>query len=193
MTAPSVGGRKRVGLFGGSFDPPHLGHALATLWVLGTGGVEEVWWVPAFQHAHGKQLTPFTVRFELCEAATRHLKCVRVDSIEADLGGESRTIDTLESLGEKHPDVEFALVIGSDLVPQIGTWKRADDLLKYRLIVVPRGANEPHETFAIPDVSSSALRRALSSADEEGAALGWLDAEVRARIDASGIYRSRED
>src|SRR5690606_32016933 len=78
-------------IFGGSFDPPHVGHVLAVTWVLSTQPVDEVVLVPALEHAFGKPLAPFAHRRRMCELAFAPLRRVRVDPIEAELGGASYT------------------------------------------------------------------------------------------------------
>src|SRR6187549_742241 len=106
----------RVALFGGSFNPPHVGHQLAALYVLETAAVDELWFVPTFLHPFDKPLERFADRFALCQRAAEALgPRVRVSDIEARLGGQSRTLRTVQTLIAAHPDVVFSLVIGSDL------------------------------------------------------------------------------
>lgn len=179
---------KRVAIFGGSFNPPHLGHTFVTSWALATCPVDEVWWVPAFSHAFGKDLAPFPLRAELCELAVRHFARVRVCRVEGEMKGESRTIDTLEELSRRFDEFEFSLLIGADLVPTLPRWKRAEDLQAfYPIYVVGRGQMGATGTpIAIPDVSSSELRRALSSGDDSLPS-SWMDAAVLAALPA-GLY-----
>lgn len=179
---------RRVGVFGGSFDPPHLGHALVTTWALATTGVDEVWWVPTWQHAFGKRSVPFETRLELCALAARHFVGVDVCPVEGELGGESRTIDTLEELERRHPDTRFELVVGSDLLEELPRWKRSDDLRRYPMHVVTRGgAVRVDGTPEIPDVSSTGLRVALAARDEARAA-GQMDYRVLERVLTLGLY-----
>ena len=63
----------RVAIFGGSFNPPHLAHQMAALYVLETAAIDELWIVPAFQHPFGKVLAPFAHRLEMCELAAAAL------------------------------------------------------------------------------------------------------------------------
>ena len=107
---------RNVGLFGGSFNPPHVCHALATLWALQTHGLDEVWWVPTYQHAFGKDLVSFEHRLEMCRRATRALGQVQIHDIERRMGGESRTIDTVEVLTQENPGVKFWLIVGTALI-----------------------------------------------------------------------------
>lgn len=187
--APAVG---TVGIFGGSFDPPHLGHAMASLWALATLPMDELWWVPTWRHAFGKVSAPYDVRVELCERAVRRLAGVRVVTIERELDQESRTIDTVEALRARYPALRFALVVGSDLVEDLPRWKRWDDLRAYPIHVVRRGSSVHGDgTIEIPDVSSTALRSALAAGDIERAAR-WMDRDVLAAVSALGLYRPGE-
>jgi nicotinate-nucleotide adenylyltransferase len=172
-------GGKRVAVFGGSFNPPHLGHAFVTTWALAICPLDEVWWVPTFSHAFGKALTPFERRAEWCRLATRHVDAARVCLVEGEMQGESRTIDTLEELSRRHPDHVFSLLIGADLVPTLPRWKRSNDLLsRYPIHVVGRGAlGAPGNPLSLPDISSTEVRRALAMGDRALAA-GWMDRAV---------------
>src|ERR1041384_7283335 len=119
----------RIALFGGSFNPPHVGHQMAALYVLETAPVDELWFVPAFRHPFDKPLGPFADRLRMCELAAAALgPRARVCDIEATLGGASRPLRTVQTLRERHPGDAFSLVIGADLVDQVDTWYGAAEL-----------------------------------------------------------------
>src|SRR5436853_6974273 len=91
----------RVALFGGSFNPPHVAHQMAALYVLETAPVDELWLIPAFRHALGKPLQPFEDRLEMCRLAAAALgPRVDVSDVERAIGGASRTLYTLRRLRE---------------------------------------------------------------------------------------------
>ena len=165
-----------IALFGGSFDPPHVGHLLAATYVLATEPVGELWLVPVNQHPLGKKLAaPFEHRAELCEAmiADAGLPRARVSRIEAEIGGEVRTVDLLEHLRRTHPEHSFALVVGSDLAAERSQWKRFDRITELARIIV------------LPEVSSTEVRTLLAS----GADVSRLvPREVLRRIRAAGTY-----
>lgn len=190
----------RVAVFGGSFNPPHVGHQLVALWVLETADVDELWFVPAFVHPFEKPLAPFEDRRRMCERAAAALgPRVRVSDIEAQLGGPSRTLRTIQKLTEAHPDVELALIIGEDLVDESATWHGAEELRRLvPFIVVGRmGRTAPQSTqappsapdgvtpIAIPDVSSTAIRVALGQGRPVSA---WVPRMVLAYIVERGLY-----
>ena len=109
----------RVALFGGSFNPPHVGHQLVALTVLETHAVDQLWMIPCFRHPFDKALAPFPDRLAMCALAMRALgERAQVCDIEGQLGGESRTLLTILALKKVHPEVEFHLVIGADSNPR---------------------------------------------------------------------------
>ena len=160
----------RIALYGGSFDPPHVGHVMAVSWVLSATDVDAVWLVPCFQHAFGKPLSSFEHRRELCRLAVRPFtpERVAVSEIEAELGGTSRTIDTVHALMAKCPSDRFDLVVGADIFKDSGSWKRFDELQRLcRFFVLGReGYSAPEGVVTsptIPDVSSTHVRDAVRS------------------------------
>src|SRR3954464_13123296 len=85
----------RVALFGGSFNPPHIAHELAALYVLETALVDALWFVPAYEHAFGKPLAPFDDRMAMCELVAAALgPRARVSDVERAIGGRSLTLRT---------------------------------------------------------------------------------------------------
>lgn len=203
----------RVALFGGSFDPPHIGHQLACLYVLETHAVDEVWMLPCAQHPFAKQLAPFAHRAAMCERAGASLSRVRVCTIEGELVGPSYTLHTVRALAERYPQHEFLLVIGADLLHEREHWHGAAELFtRVRFIVLGRRADEksaaarpspahekpPGETAPIrprdirhaqaldlPPVSSTAVRAALASGQTP---TGWLAASVLTYIQEQALY-----
>ncbi len=185
--------RRQIGLFGGSFNPPHIGHTLATLWALQTHPLDEVWWIPTYQHAFAKDLTAFEHRVALCELAIEPIKNVHISTIEQQLGGESRTIDTVKALRKLHPDTDFWLIVGGDILTETDRWKSWDELITLvKLLVVGREGFEldkpdPGEPFRLPDVSSTSIRQALAQCDYK--ALGpWLPRKAIEYINRHKLY-----
>jgi len=162
----------RVALFGGSFNPPHVGHQLLALYVLETTGVDELWFVPTFQHPFHKALEAFEDRRQMCARAAEALgPRVRVSDVEARLGGASLTLRTVQRLMEDHPEHAFSLVIGSDLVAETDAWHGVAELRRLvPFIVVQRGGHPSPEPgglagtvpVTMPEISSSEIRAALA-------------------------------
>src|SRR4051812_39612565 len=107
----------RVALFGGSFDPPHLGHALAIAYVLSTARVGRLVVMPCFQHPFDKRLSPFEHRLAMARLAVEPFgERAEVSDLEARLGGHSVTLRTVKALRDERPGDTIAVVIGTDLL-----------------------------------------------------------------------------
>lgn len=156
-----------VAIFGGSFDPPHLGHQMACLYVLATQPVDALWIVPTHQHAFGKPLTPFDHRLEMCRRMAEPFGArVVVSDVERVRGGVSRTADTVRYLLANRPDVRFSLIIGADLLAEVPTWYDGAALpTLVPFIVVGRGGYDGGEGLAMPAVSSTEVRRRLAAGE----------------------------
>jgi nicotinate-nucleotide adenylyltransferase len=178
-----------IAIFGGSFDPPHIGHQLACLYVLSTTTVDELWLVPTHEHAFGKPLTPFAHRFEMCRALAEPFgPRVRVSDIERVRGGVSRTADTVRTLRSHHPNDRFSWIVGADLLPEIPTWydgKELPNLVDF--IVVGRAGHAGGEGVAMPEVSSTEIRRRLATGQS---CEHLVPRTVLAYIGSNGLYRS---
>jgi nicotinate-nucleotide adenylyltransferase len=177
-----------IALFGGSFDPPHVGHLLAAAYVLATEPVDELWFVPVFAHPFQKPLqAPFEHRVALCEAVASSLQGARVSRLEQELGGEGRTVDLLEHLHLKHPSTRFALVLGTDLDQERTNWKRWDRVQELaRIVRVSRSTIENAPEPRMPMVSSTEVRALLQTG---GDASRLVPRAVLAAIRAAGTYR----
>jgi nicotinate-nucleotide adenylyltransferase len=155
----------QVGLFGGSFDPPHVGHAMVVSWLLWTEQVDEVWLMPAFEHPLDKALIPFAHRVKACQAlASLFPSQVKVCEVERDLPRPSYTLNSLEALSVAHPETQFRLVAGSDILDQVDAWHKWDEITaRFSPILVSRaGYRQLPESPVFPAVSSTAIREAIS-------------------------------
>lgn len=158
----------RVALYGGSFNPPHVGHLLVTAWLLATADVDEIWLLPTWVHAFGKELAPFVDRVVMCERLAAHFRDrVVVSSVESEVPS-GRTLDTLEHLMARHPGVSFRLVVGTDILAETAQWKAWDRVVELAPpILVARGGH-PHpeaEDPVMPEVSSTEIRRRLAEGE----------------------------
>ena len=158
--------RRRVGVFGGSFNPPHIAHVLAVAQVLATTELEHVLVVPTFQHPFAKPLASYDDRVAMCERALGWLPRVSVSRVEEELGGESRTLRTLEHLAETHPSWALHFVMGADLVREAPRWfgfARICELAPP--IVVGRAGIEGDDvpSAMLPAVSSTEVRARIAA------------------------------
>jgi nicotinate-nucleotide adenylyltransferase len=186
----------RLGIFGGSFDPPHVGHLLVVADAVEALGVDRLVFVPA-----GVQ----PLKAGQAVAAPRHrLAMVRllagddprfaVDPIEIDREGLSYTVDTLAAFAERHPEAERFFLVGTDVLAAFGEWREPEKVLRLATLAVmqregdsrpiPKGAVRV-ETRRV-DVSSTEIRERVRS----GRAIrGFVPEAVAAYIAAHRLYR----
>lgn len=157
-----------VAFFGGSFNPPHVGHVLAVTYVLATQAIDEVLVVPCFRHPFSKELAPFAHRLRMAELAMGWLPRTRVSRVEEELGGDSLTLRTIEHLyaTSGDPDLRLRLVVGADVLPERTRWHGFDRLAELappivlgRIGVAGAGAPPP----VLPEISSTDVRAALAA------------------------------
>jgi nicotinate-nucleotide adenylyltransferase len=159
---------KRVAIFGGSFNPPHVAHVLAAVYVLSTIEIDEVLVVPVYKHPFSKELAPFEDRLEMCRLAFSWIPGVAVSTVERELGGESLTLRTLEQLAQTNPSWQMRLLLGADVLADLPKWHRFDRISEIappiivgRAGVTTQGAPEP----ILPRISSTEVREAIGRGD----------------------------
>lgn len=153
-----------VAVFGGSFDPPHIGHTLVAAYVLAAHPIDRVLVVPCERHPFDKQLAPFAHRLEMCRLAMMDLRRVEVSDIAGQVGGSGRTLELLEALSAADPEVRWRLVIGSDLMEETSRWHRFDRIEKLAPpLVVERGGHaRGDDAPVLPEVSSTDIRDCIA-------------------------------
>jgi nicotinate-nucleotide adenylyltransferase len=136
----------RIGLYGGSFDPVHLGHLLVAQAAREEVGLDRVFFIPAAQSPFKPErtLTADNRRMMLLRLALAGCSSCDVDTQELERGGISYSIDTVRNYGKRFPGAEFFYLIGADHVPQLPKWREAAELGKLvEFIAIPRpGAPE---------------------------------------------------
>ncbi len=131
---------KRIGLFGGTFDPIHHGHLNAAWQSLQTLALEQVWFIPNHLPPH-RALPQATAaqRLAMIELAIADIAPFQVSLIEIEKNKPSFTIDTLVTLQQQHPTTEFYWLMGNDSFNSLPTWHRWQEISQYaRLIVLSR-------------------------------------------------------
>ena len=169
---------RRLGILGGTFDPPHAGHLAAALAVQTQVALDELVLMVAnepWQKVGDRQVTAAQVRFEMTKALVAGISGLRADDREIRRGGPTFTVDTLEEILGEEPDSEIFLIVGADTANRLETWHRASDVVRLSTIVI---VNRDDSTNAAPgflrdaqvvnvsmnpvDVSSSAIREAVA-------------------------------
>lgn len=150
----------RIGVFGGSFDPPHLAHlALARLAVRSLG-LDELRWIPAGQpwQKAGRTLADAEHRLAMIRLLTEGEPRCLVDRREVDRQGPSYTVDTLRELAAERPGAELVLVIGQDQYGRLDTWRAWPDLLRLATVAVAaRAGVAPAPPLALAAVAHRLL------------------------------------
>jgi nicotinate-nucleotide adenylyltransferase len=157
----------RIGLFGGTFDPPHFGHLILAERCREEAKLDQVWFLPSYRPPHKdlQKITRFETRCDMTALAIAGQHAFRVEPIEKELPPPSYTAETLRELLLRHPHDEFALIVGGDSLRDLPGWYRPQDLLeRAKLIAVPRPGT------------------VVWSADQLASAIGVNAAEVRLQI-----------
>ena len=151
----------RLGVLGGTFNPPHLGHHELALHALRELDLDRVLLMPAFR-------SPFKSaegdpgpehRLRMCRLAVADSGRLEVSALEIERGGPSYTVDTLRALRAAHPDVQLTLIVGADVAGTLSAWREPAELLAFaELAVALRAECEPGE----PQEIRSALDPLLS-------------------------------
>ena len=184
--------RREIALLGGSFNPPHVAHVMAAYWALATQGVDEVWLVPTYRHAFGKDLAPFEDRVRMCELAAAPLRRVRVCRAEEELRDDplsGRMARTLEHLREHHPRRHFALVVGADILEERDRWYRWDRVEALaRVVVIGRQGHRASAGLGpeLPEISSTEVRRRIRRGED---VTGLVPGAVLRFIGRRALYR----
>jgi nicotinate-nucleotide adenylyltransferase len=181
---------RRVGVFGGQFDPPHNGHLMVARSARDQLALDQVLVVPTGHPPHRPAAeTPPEVRFRLAQVAFAGEPGVEVSRLELDHDGPSYTSDTLERLAA--PDVQLYLIVGADQLAALDSWNRPDRVRDLARLVVAARPGAPHAAAAQElvmqpvDVSSSELRRRIALGLD---VTGMVPPAVAAAIAREGLY-----
>jgi len=180
-----------VAVYGGSFNPPHLGHLLAVTTVLACHQPDRVLVVPTFRHPFAKALAPFEDRVRMCELAMGWLPRVEVSRVEEELGGESKTLRTLEHLRAANPGWALRLVMGADLLGEAPKWFRFEQVMALAPpIVLGRAGVQAADTPppVLPAISSTDVRAKMAAGSWDELA-SIVPHSVLEHARARGLYR----
>ena len=160
--------KKHIALYGGSFNPPHMGHQFTLLYLLSCTKHDEIWLLPANDHPFGKQMAPFENRVEMCRLLAEPFDKVTVSTCERDGDTDGKTFNTVCYLQKLHPDCRFSLVVGADNIQESHRWYKWSELCKMvDLIVIGReGCIQVSNTIPLPNISSTLVRSLLASHQE---------------------------
>lgn|SRR5574341_1355557 len=132
---------RKVGILGGTFDPPHLGHLLIAQAVQARLKLDQIFFIPAALPPHKKKvkISPAWHRLQMVRLAVENNPKFKVLDLELKRKGTSYTVDTLRALTEKNPHTQLYLILGIDNLNHIHTWKNPEELFRLaKVIFVPR-------------------------------------------------------
>jgi nicotinate-nucleotide adenylyltransferase len=199
----------RLGILGGTFNPPHLGHLVCAQEAYQQLDLDRVLLVPARIPPHKEVEDDPGVehRLELCRLALEGDERMEVSSLEAERPGTSYTVDTLEELKTRAPDTELYLILGGDVAAGLPDWRQPDRVLSLATVAVAErpgtsrgavtealaglGCGDRARFFAMPTigVSSTMIRERVLA----GQAIRYLVPDaVASYIEDRGLYQSSE-
>ncbi len=188
----------RIGLFGGTFDPPHVGHLVTAVNVRHELGLDEVVLMVAnvpWQKSASRRITDAEGRLAMVRAAVADVDGLSAGDLEVRRGGDSYTADTLAELADRHPRADLFTIVGDDAAAKLTTWERYGEVAERSSLVVVDRPGTPVELPAgfewirveVPhlDVSSTDLRARFA----DGRPLDYLVTEpVLEVIHRLGLY-----
>lgn len=187
----------RIGVFGGTFDPPHTGHVLVAGDACETLGLDTVLWIPAARQPlkDAPPLAPAADRRRMVELAIQGDPRFALDTVEMDRGGLSFTIDTLETLAGRRAGAELVLLVGADSWVSFERWRDPERILALAKVAVIARAGDLARTISGHKPEVVTARRVDVSATEirdrvrRGLPIsGFVGDAVREYITAAGLY-----
>jgi nicotinate-nucleotide adenylyltransferase len=188
----------RLGVLGGTFDPPHVGHLIVASDVCAALELDRLRFIPAATppHKRGRVHASAELRLEMVRAATAADPRFEVDDLELRREGESYSADTLRQLRESEPDADLFFIIGVDQLREFASWREPEVVARLAtLVVVSRAGEGGGGDVAFPvrpvqvtriDLSATEIRRRVRA----GEPIRYLVSEaVREIIEREGLYR----
>lgn len=186
---------RKIGIYGGTFDPVHHGHLILAREALERLQLESVIFVPArISPNRQSPVASSELRLSMLRAAIAGETGFMVDGCELRRPPPSYTIDTIEEIGKREGDAELYCLIGEDNVPELATWRRFKELEKLvRLVVLDRtGAEAKHDYPVVQrkvDISATEIRNRVAS----GRSIRYLvPAAVEEIIGRENLYRENK-
>lgn len=175
----------RLGVFGGSFDPVHVGHLVLAETCRDLAGLDQIWFLPAAMapHKQTQDATPAKHRLAMLELALAGHSAMIVSALETERGGVSYTVDTLHEIRRRKPDSELFLLMGADSLPELPSWHRAAEICELALPLVVRrpGAAEPDFGVLAELVGAERLDE-IRSQQIESPPIGVSSSDIRHRV-----------
>lgn len=192
--------RDKVGILGGTFSPPHIGHLIMAEQVKDQLDLDKIFFMPTAEPPHSsatKKTISSDKRVQMLELATMDNSDFEIERFEVENGGKNYTYDTMTALIELYPTVDFYFIVGGDMIVDMPTWYKIDELIQLVQFV---GVNRPGYTVEteypiimvdIPstDISSSTIRKKVA----QNCSIKYLvPKDVENYIELEGLYQDDE-
>lgn len=178
----------RLGLFGGSFDPVHLGHLELARCARDQANLDTVWLVPTAVQPH-KPRGPVASnedRVAMLRASIEGQQSLEVSTTEIDRGGVSYTVDTIRQLRGEHPSAQWYLIMGADTLHDLPNWREPAAVLQLATPLVVHRSGEPDLDFgAIADLVDTKRLQSIADAQINMPPIDISSSNIRNRV-ASG-------
>ncbi|WP_208558868.1 nicotinate-nucleotide adenylyltransferase [Marinilactibacillus kalidii] len=163
--------RKKIGILGGTFNPPHLGHLIIADQVKNQLGLEKILFLPSAEppHAQGKETIAAEHRVEMVKRAIAGRADFEIELSEIERGGKSYTYDTIRRLTEENEEVDYYFIIGADMVENLPSWYKVDELVQLvQFVAVNRPSYSMNTEYPVifidvpnVEISSSLIRQKM--------------------------------
>ena len=191
--------KERIGLLGGTFNPPHMGHLIIAEQVGKQLGLDAVWFLPAHvpPHKRVKHLAKVEERKKMIQSAIGDNSFFKLDETDLKREGKSYTYDTIKQLKKEHPEKEFYFIIGGDMAESLSEWYRIDELVQMiQFVAVKRKGYSADTDYSVIwvdcpliEISSTQIRKKIS----DGCTIRYLVPEsTRKYIEKMGLYKDDE-
>lgn len=189
---------EKIGIFGGTFNPPHLGHLIMAEQVKDQLGLDRILFMPTAEPPHSsaeKRTIPSEVRVEMLDLALMDNPDFELELYEVERGGKNYSFDTMKALIDLYPGVEFYFIIGGDMIADLPTWYRIDELVEIvQFVGIERPGFTVDTDYPIimvdttsTDISSSVIRDKVS----RNCSIQYLvPAAVKEYIELEGLYKN---
>ncbi|MEY3278473.1 MAG: hypothetical protein RLZZ426_959 [Actinomycetota bacterium] len=191
----------RIGVFGGSFDPPHLGHVAVANAAQQHANLDVILFVPAGQQWQKQHFASSDLRSHMVSLIIRQHTDWLLSSVDIDRQTPTYTIDTLHDIAQQFKDAELFFIVGHDAATKLESWHRSQELAalcSFLVIARPGHDDQLPQGFKIevisaitPDVSSSGIRALVSTLPDEeklGALAPLVGDDVAKFITSTGLY-----
>src|SRR5699024_4911313 len=190
--------REKVGILGGTYNPPHMGHLVMADQVKDQLDLDKILFMPTAQPPHSsveKKTISSAIRVKMLELATQDNSEFEIELYEVEAGGKNYTYNTMKALIDLYPAVDFYFIIGGDMINDLPTWYKIDELVHLvQFVGVKRRGFEEKSDYPIimvdtptMNISSSFIRNKVAM----GGSIKYLVPDrVREFIELEGLYKN---